>query len=458
VEATEAAAVACGFAYVLLAIRRHRACWIAGGLSTAIYVFVFHDAGLPMQAALQVAYVAMAVYGWVSWRTAPGESLRLRSWPATRHGAAVAGVALATAISAPLLSRYAAAAAPVADSLGTWASLVATWLLARRVVDAWIWWIVVDLGLAGLFASQGIALTAALYVAFAMLAVAGWRSWRVAAVPDGVRAVGAELGLSAPAVTELDGGAASRTFRLRDARQDLVVRVDGGEGVALGANRDAEFAMQRLAASAGLAPDILFADASRGVIASRHVAGRLLEHADLQDVAVLAQVGRWAARLHALEPPAGLPAIDFGERAAGYLSLVAAREPRGPAAELAVELARRRAVLAPPARLAACHHDLHHRNLLDTGNALLAVDWEYAGPGDVAADLASCIGYHGLDGERIDALLSGYGDVSPALRVRVADLAWIFDCLWFGWNAAAACRGLPVDFALQDRLAARLAR
>ena len=75
-------------------------------------------------------------------------------------------------------AEHALAAEPVADSFGTWASLVATWLLARRVVDAWLWWIVIDAGLAVLFYRQGLAPTAALYLAFALLAVAGWRSWR----------------------------------------------------------------------------------------------------------------------------------------------------------------------------------------------------------------------------------------------------------------------------------------
>jgi nicotinamide mononucleotide transporter len=178
VEATEAAAVACGVAYILLAIREHRACWIAGGLGTALYAVVFFDAGLPMQAALQILYVGMSVYGWLAWRRRPDEGAIATSWPLARHGAALAGVAVATAVSAPLAARYALAAAPVADSLGAWASLFATWLLARRVIDTWIWWIAIDVGLAALFAQQKLWPTAGLYLAYAFMAVAGWRSWR----------------------------------------------------------------------------------------------------------------------------------------------------------------------------------------------------------------------------------------------------------------------------------------
>jgi nicotinamide mononucleotide transporter len=182
VEPAELAAVALGVAYILLAIRERRACWIAGGLSTAIYAAVFWRAGLPMQAALQLVYVAMSAWGWFAWGRARDEPPPT-GWPPLRHVAAVAGVGLATAVSAPLAARYALAAAPVADSLGTWASLVATWLLARRIIDTWAWWIVIDAGLAALFAAEGLAMTGALYLAYALLAVAGWRSWRARRAP-----------------------------------------------------------------------------------------------------------------------------------------------------------------------------------------------------------------------------------------------------------------------------------
>ncbi|MBX3703881.1 MAG: nicotinamide riboside transporter PnuC [Steroidobacteraceae bacterium] len=174
----EAVAIAAGAAYVLLAIRQHRACWIAGGLSTALYVVVFMRAGLPLQAALQLLYVVLAIYGWFAWRPGGGAPPRPGRWPLRHHLLALAAVAAATAASTALFGQLALSSAPLADSLGTWASVVATWLLARRIVDTWIWWIAVDTGLAALFATQGLTGTAALYLAYAALAVAGWRSWR----------------------------------------------------------------------------------------------------------------------------------------------------------------------------------------------------------------------------------------------------------------------------------------
>jgi len=174
----ELIAVALGLAYIVLAIRQHRACWIAGGASTAIYIFVFLEAGLLLQSALQVAYVALSVYGWMTWRAGSDLPARPQAWPLSKHLLAVLAVLLATAASTPILAHYTDSPAPFADSLGTWASIAATWLLARRILANWFWWIVIDSGLATLFASQNLAFTAALYLTYAVLAIAGWRAWR----------------------------------------------------------------------------------------------------------------------------------------------------------------------------------------------------------------------------------------------------------------------------------------
>jgi len=268
-----------------------------------------------------------------------------------------------------------------------------------------------------------------------------------------IAAASAALGLVRPAVAALPGGVANRCFRLRDGRHDLVLKLAGDSMAGLGASGHAALAMQALAAGAGLAPPVLRADKGSGWIVSPHVAGRMPAAADMARAPLLERVGAWLAVLHALPLPGGLPAVDFGERAAGYL----ARLPDGFAASLKRKLAGRRAALAAASRLVPCHHDLHHRNLIDDGVQLVAVDWEYAGAGDAAADLAACIGYHELDDESVGTLLRAYGRTDAAFARRVAALGWIFDCLWYGWNAVAGHEGLAPDPREQARLAARLA-
>ncbi len=175
----ELAAVGIGLVYVVLAIRQIRACWLAGGLSAALYLLVFLDARLYLQAGLQCLYVGLAVSGWVSWgrEPVPAGQLGSRVWRLRRHGWALLLCAIATVITAPLLAAHTDSAAPWADALGTWASIAATWMMIRRVAAAWLWWIVIDCGLAGLFLAQGLAFTALLYLTFAAMAVAGWWQW-----------------------------------------------------------------------------------------------------------------------------------------------------------------------------------------------------------------------------------------------------------------------------------------
>ena len=269
------------------------------------------------------------------------------------------------------------------------------------------------------------------------------------------------LGLGLPEVTPLEGGVANRSYRIREGPREFVLRVPGEAARGLGASGRSELAMQALAAQAGLAPRIVLAGPGGEYVVSEFADGHAPTARAMQELSTLRRVGAWFARLHALEAPPGLAFVDFGQRAAAYLERVAPQDPDGRIARLRRELMRRRAALAPPARIAPCHHDPHRRNFVDDGVRIIAVDWEYAGPGDPAADLAACAGYHALDAAAIDAILEGYGEAGAgaagvALRARMAALAWIFDCLWFGWNAAAAGLGLSPDAVVQSRLAARL--
>jgi len=175
----EAVAAVLGIVYVVLILRRRRAGWIAGAASSLIYVFLSFAARLPMQALLQAWYVAMGVYGWYSWkRNAEQEGGRIRSWPASRHVLPLAAIVVISARSARYLAAGTQAAWPWADSLTTWSSLFATWLVARMQLENWLYWIVIDLLTVFLFGAQGHPLTAGLYLMYLGFAVAGFVSWR----------------------------------------------------------------------------------------------------------------------------------------------------------------------------------------------------------------------------------------------------------------------------------------
>jgi nicotinamide mononucleotide transporter len=176
----EIAAVLLALAYLVLAIREHVACWLAAILSTAIYLVLMFHARLYMESALQLFYLAMAVYGWYSWKhgAKPGEDLRVSSWPLRRHVLPVLMILAAGALSGYLLSQHTSAAMPYLDSLVSWGAIVATWMVARKIIQNWHYWFVIDSISVYLYLNRGLYLTALLFVLYLLLIVIGLRQWK----------------------------------------------------------------------------------------------------------------------------------------------------------------------------------------------------------------------------------------------------------------------------------------
>ena len=174
----EAFAVVMGLTYVLLILRRNRWGWLAGALSSCVYVGIAARARLPMQSVLQGYYVVMSVYGWISWtRNAQEQDGRIFRWPLRRHLLAVVLILAASMLSARLLASETQAAWPLLDSLATWTSLLATWLVARSVLENWCYWICADVIMVFLFVRQGYVPTAGLFSSYIVMAVFGFRAW-----------------------------------------------------------------------------------------------------------------------------------------------------------------------------------------------------------------------------------------------------------------------------------------
>lgn len=176
----EALGSALGLAYLLLAVRRNLLCWLCAFLSTAIYLWLFARAALYMQTLLQVFYLGMAVYGFIDWRkgrTSEGEVL-IVSWTVKRHALAAAFVGVATIVNGWLLSTQTQAVAPYLDSFVTWGSVVTTVMVARRVIENWLYWIVVDALAAYLYFTQGLLATTVLFVIYLGVVIRGYFTWR----------------------------------------------------------------------------------------------------------------------------------------------------------------------------------------------------------------------------------------------------------------------------------------
>jgi nicotinamide mononucleotide transporter len=176
--ALELVAVATGLVYIVLIVRRQRLGWVAGAISSCIYVWLSATARLPMQAALQGYYVLMACYGWYSWtRNQAQQQGRIFSWSRRRHLIAIAAIAVVGTLSARLLASETQAAWPLLDSLSTAVSLLATWMVARSVLQNWWYWIVADVVMVFLFWQQGHPFTAALFAVYMVMAMVGYREW-----------------------------------------------------------------------------------------------------------------------------------------------------------------------------------------------------------------------------------------------------------------------------------------
>lgn len=174
----EAVAVATGFAYVLLILRRNRLGWVAGAISSTLYVHIAARSQLPMQSVLNAYYVVMSVYGWISWtRNAEEQGGRIFRWPLRRHLLAIMLILAVSALSARLLARWTQDEWPLLDSVTTWTSFFATWLIARSVLENWWYWIATDLIVVFLYLQQGRAPTAGLFASYIVLSCLGLRSW-----------------------------------------------------------------------------------------------------------------------------------------------------------------------------------------------------------------------------------------------------------------------------------------
>jgi len=178
-SSTEIVAAALAVVYVLLAIRQSIGCWAAAFASSCLYVWVLFGARLYMESALNAFYAAMAAYGFWQWRGgARGGGLAVRRWAGAPNAAALAAVIGLSATSSYFLRRFTPAAWPFMDSMVTWASVLATFLVARKIYENWHWWFVIDSVSMCLYFTRHLYLTMLLFALYLVLIVFGMRAWR----------------------------------------------------------------------------------------------------------------------------------------------------------------------------------------------------------------------------------------------------------------------------------------
>ncbi|MFA5630957.1 MAG: nicotinamide riboside transporter PnuC [Porticoccaceae bacterium] len=176
----EGLAVALAVAYLVLAMKESLWCWYCAFISTTIYTFIFWDVSLLMQSGLNVFYMGMAVYGWWQWRKGGPrhEGVAIHRWPLATHGKIMALIVLATLASGYLLAENTRAVWPYVDAFTTWASVVTTWMVAKKVLENWLYWIVIDFVSALLYFDRGLYLTALLFSVYVVMVTFGYFNWK----------------------------------------------------------------------------------------------------------------------------------------------------------------------------------------------------------------------------------------------------------------------------------------
>jgi nicotinamide mononucleotide transporter len=172
-------AAAFGVVSVWLSTREHIASWPTALVNTALYFVVLGRAQLYANAGLQLFYFSLSLYGWYQWKYGGATHTGVQvSRTSPRLGLWLAALAAVGTVALGLgLSRFTDAASPWLDGGTTAVSLVAQWMLTRKLRENWAVWMAVNVVYVGLYASEGLWPTVLLYIAFFGLAIQGWRSW-----------------------------------------------------------------------------------------------------------------------------------------------------------------------------------------------------------------------------------------------------------------------------------------
>jgi len=186
----EIVAVVFGVFYILLAAKENSWCWPAAFIGTGTSIYLFWDGKLLMESALNLYYLAMAVYGWWQWQYGGKRNnakqisidekpvLHVSTWPIKNHLIAFGLIAILSLGSGYLLSQKTSAELPYLDSFTTWSAVITTWMVTRKILENWLYWIVINSASIYLFIDREFFLYAVLYAAYIIIAVFGYLQWR----------------------------------------------------------------------------------------------------------------------------------------------------------------------------------------------------------------------------------------------------------------------------------------
>jgi len=179
-SALEIVAALFGVVSVFLSVRQNIWSWPTAIVNVGMYIFVFYESKLYADTGLQVIYVVLNAYGWYHWLYGGKNRTELAvSRTSLRFGLLLAGIVAAGAVLiGTLLARNTDAALPYVDALTTSTSLVAQWMMTRKLLENWLVWVAVDVVYIGMYINKSLHVTAVLYFIFLVLSAMGYVQWR----------------------------------------------------------------------------------------------------------------------------------------------------------------------------------------------------------------------------------------------------------------------------------------
>ncbi|MEW6982976.1 nicotinamide riboside transporter PnuC [Colwelliaceae bacterium 6471] len=175
--------------YVVLAAKGSIWCWPAAFISTIIYTIIFYDVYLWMESLLQVYYMIMAVYGWYCWQKQqeqvnehPQSQLvsGITQWSLNSHLKIIVMLAFISVGVGWFMANYTPAHFPYFDAATTVYAVFATYLVAKKVLENWLYWLVIDFASIYLYVQKDLTPTAVLFALYVVLALYGYIQWQKA--------------------------------------------------------------------------------------------------------------------------------------------------------------------------------------------------------------------------------------------------------------------------------------
>jgi len=167
--------------YLYLSIKQKLSLWFFGIISSLFYIVIFFQTKFYADMSLQFYYVVISIYGWINWKH--GDDLAGKEMPAAQLTKRLfVNLSIATGliyiIYYFILSRFTDSTIPKADSVVGALSIVGTWMLARKLIENWIVWIVADGLCVGLYFYKGLYPTAILFIIYTFMAAVGYWEWK----------------------------------------------------------------------------------------------------------------------------------------------------------------------------------------------------------------------------------------------------------------------------------------